>query len=94
MRTAMLPLVDVVGCNGPLADKPVDTALTSITNVFDFYGRDLAADSGHTLMIRETGNAQLFKTGSQNSNGNWRLDALNRQINVFNNSLLLKTLML
>ena len=55
MRTSMLPLVDVVRCNGPLADKSVDTSLTPITDVFDFYGRDFVADSGHALMIRETG---------------------------------------
>ena len=54
MRTPMLPFVDIVRCNGPLADKPVNTTLTSITDILDFYGRDLAADSGHALMIRET----------------------------------------
>jgi len=57
MRTSMLPLVDVVRCNGPLADKPVDTTLTPITDILDFYSRDLVADSGHALMIRETGYA-------------------------------------
>ncbi len=57
MRTPMLPLVDVVRCSGPLADKPVDTSLTPITDILDFYSRDLVADSGHALMIRETGYA-------------------------------------
>jgi len=47
----MLPLVDIVGSSGLLADKSIDTALTTITDIFDFYGRDLAADSGHALMI-------------------------------------------
>ena len=51
MRTSVLPLVDIVRSSWLLADKSVDTTLTTITNVFDFYGRDLAADSGHTLMI-------------------------------------------
>jgi hypothetical protein len=32
----------------------IDTALRPITDVFDFYSRDLAADSGHTLIIGET----------------------------------------
>ena len=54
MRTPMLPFVDIVRCNGPLADKPVNTTLTSITDILDFYSRDLAVDSGHALMIRET----------------------------------------
>jgi hypothetical protein len=47
----MLPLVDIVRSSGLLADKAVDTAFTAITDVFDFYGRDLAEDSGHVLMI-------------------------------------------
>ncbi len=51
MRTSMLPLVDIVLSSWLLADKPIDTTLTTITDVFDFYGRDLAADSGHALMI-------------------------------------------
>ena len=54
MRTSMLPLVDIVRSSGLLDDKYVDTALTPITDVFDFSGRDLAADSGHGLMIGET----------------------------------------
>jgi hypothetical protein len=55
MRTAMLPLVDVVGGDGFLADETVDTSLASIACIFNFYGRDLVADSGHTLMIGEVG---------------------------------------
>ena len=55
MRTSMLPLVDIVRSSGLLADKSVDTALTSITDVFDFNGRDLAANSRHALIIEETG---------------------------------------
>ena len=55
MRTPMLPLVDIVSCDWLLADKSINTALTTITDVFDFYGRDLAADSGHDLIIEETG---------------------------------------
>ena len=54
MRTPMLPLVDIVRSSWFLADKTVDTTLTTITGIFDFYDRDLAADSGHTLMIGET----------------------------------------
>ena len=57
MRTPMLPLVDVIRGNRLLADKPVDTSLTPITDILDFYSRDLVADSGHALMIRETGYA-------------------------------------
>jgi hypothetical protein len=57
MRTAMLPLVDIVGGDGLLADESVDTAFATITDVFDLYGRDLMADSGHVLMIGETGYA-------------------------------------
>ncbi len=60
MRTSMLPLVNVVRGNRLFADKPVDTSLTSITGVFDFYGRDISADSRHALMIRETGYALNF----------------------------------
>ena len=51
MRTPMLPLVDIVRRSGLLADKTVDTALTSITDIFDFDGRDLATNSGHNLML-------------------------------------------
>jgi hypothetical protein len=57
MRTSMLPLVDVVRSDWLLADKPIETTLASIANIFDFYSRDLVADSGHTLMIGETGYA-------------------------------------
>jgi hypothetical protein len=54
MRTLMLPLVDIVRSSWFLADKSVDTSLTTITDVFDFYGRDLVSNSGHGLMIGET----------------------------------------
>jgi hypothetical protein len=54
MRTFMLPLVDIVRSSWLFADKSVDTLLATITDVFDFYGRDLVADSGHSLMIKET----------------------------------------
>jgi hypothetical protein len=54
MRTPMLPLVDIVSSSWLLADESVDTALTPITDVFDFYGEYLVADSGHALMIGET----------------------------------------
>ena len=54
MRTSMLPLVDIVRSSCLLADKSVDTALTTIIDVFDFYGRDLVLDSGHALMIGES----------------------------------------
>jgi hypothetical protein len=54
MRTSMLPLVDIVRSSGFLADKAVDTALTPIADVFNFYSKDLAVDSGHALMIRES----------------------------------------
>jgi len=55
MRTPMLPLVDIVRSSWLLADKTIDTALASITDGFDFYGRDLVSDSGHGLMIGEPG---------------------------------------
>jgi hypothetical protein len=55
MRTPMLPLVDIVRSSWLLADKSIDTALTTITDVFDFYGRYLVTDSGHALIIGETG---------------------------------------
>ena len=57
MRTPMLPLVNVVRGNRLLAGKPVDTSFAPITDILDFYSRDLAAESGHALMIRETGYA-------------------------------------
>ena len=57
MRTPVLLLVDIVRGNRLLAAKAVDTSFASITDVFDFYSRDLVADSGHALMIRETGYA-------------------------------------
>jgi hypothetical protein len=55
MRTSMLPLVDVVRGSRLLADQAIDTALSKIADVFDFYGRDLSANSGYALMIGETG---------------------------------------
>ena len=55
MRTPVLPHVDIVRSSGLLADKTVDTVLTSITDVINFYGRDLVVDSGHDLIIDETG---------------------------------------
>ena len=55
MRTSMLPLVDIVRSSRLLADKSINTALTTITDVFDFNGRDLATNSGHDLIIEETG---------------------------------------
>jgi hypothetical protein len=62
MRTSMLPLVDIVrGCRLH-ADEAVDTALTSITDVFNFYSRDLVADSRHALMIGETRYALNYST--------------------------------
>ncbi len=62
MRTAMLPLVDVVRSDRLLADKSVDTALATITDVFYFYGQDLSADSWHGLMIGETRYALNYST--------------------------------
>jgi hypothetical protein len=50
----MLPLVDIVRSNWLLADKSVDTALAPITDVFDFYGRDLVTDSWHAPIIGQT----------------------------------------
>jgi hypothetical protein len=58
----MLPLVDIVRSSGFLADKTVDTALATITDVFYFYGGDLSADSGHGLMIGETRYALNYST--------------------------------
>jgi hypothetical protein len=66
MRTAMPPLVDVVGGDGLLADETVDTVLAPITDVFDFHGGDLVTDSGHAPMIGETGTALNYsKLGLQ-----------------------------
>ena len=50
----MLPLVDVASGDWALTNEPIDTLFPPITDVFDFYGRDLAANSGHALMIGET----------------------------------------
>ncbi len=55
MRTMMLPLVDVASGDWSLTDEPVDTLFASITDVFDFYSRNLATYSGHVLIIKETG---------------------------------------
>ena len=55
MRTSMLPLVDIVRAYRLLANQAVDTTLAPITNVLNFYGMDLATDSGHALMIWESG---------------------------------------
>ena len=55
MGTSILQLVDIVRSSGLLADKSINTTLTTITDVFDFYSRDLAANSGHDLIIEETG---------------------------------------
>ena len=54
MRTSMLPLVNIVRSDRLLADKSVDTSLATIANIFDFYSRDLAADSGHVPIIGQT----------------------------------------
>jgi hypothetical protein len=65
MRTSMLPLVNIVRSDRLLADKSVDTTFTTITDVFDFYGRDIVTDSGHGLMIWETGyTLNLPKSGT------------------------------
>ena len=53
--TSMLPLVNVAGGDWPFTDEPVDTLFTSITNVLDFYSRNLATNSGHALIIEESG---------------------------------------
>ncbi len=55
MRTSMLPLVNVAGGDRTLTNKPINTLLASITDVFDFYSRNLATNSGHALIIEETG---------------------------------------
>ena len=55
MRTTMLPLVNIAAGDWPLTDQPVDTLFASITDVFDFYSRNLATSSGHALIIEETG---------------------------------------
>ena len=55
MCTPVLPLVYVVRGFWFLADQAIDAALATITDVLDFYSRDLVADSGHGLMIEETG---------------------------------------
>ena len=53
--TTMLPLVNVVGGDRSLTNEPVDTLFASITNEFDFYSGNLATNSGHVLIIEETG---------------------------------------
>ena len=55
MCTTMLPLVNVAGGYWSFTYEPVDTPYTPITDVFDFYSRDFAANSGHDLIIEETG---------------------------------------
>jgi hypothetical protein len=71
MRTSMLPLVDIVCSDRLLADKSVDTSFASIANILDFYGRDLATDSGHAPIIGETGAALNYsKLGPQPSMAN------------------------
>jgi hypothetical protein len=77
MRTPMLPLVDIVRSNWLLADKSVDTALAPITDVFDFYGRDLAANSGHALMIGETGYTHNYSTLNLNEDRQLLPEAVN-----------------
>ena len=70
MGTSMPPLVNIVRSSRLLADKSVDTAFATITDVFDFYGGDLAADSGHVPIIVETGYALNYsKLGPQTING-------------------------
>ena len=46
VSTAMLPLVNVIGGHRFLADKPVNTSFTPVTNVFDLYGGNITTDSG------------------------------------------------
>ena len=71
MRTSMLPLVDIVRSDRLLADQAVDTAFASITDVFDFYGRDFVANSGHVPIIGQTRQrlnpgGRIPKAGTQN----------------------------
>jgi hypothetical protein len=51
----MLPLVNVAGSDWSFTNEPVNSLFASITNVFDFYSRNLATNSGHVLIIEETG---------------------------------------
>jgi len=37
-----------------LTNKPVNALFASITDVFNFYSRNLATNSGHVLIIEET----------------------------------------
>jgi len=46
--------MDVVSCNWSFANEAVNTPFTPITDVFYFYGKDFAADSGHFLIIGKT----------------------------------------
>ena len=55
MRTSMLPLVNVAGGDWSFTYEPVDTPFTPITTVFDFYSRNLVANSRHAPIIGETG---------------------------------------
>ena len=69
MCTPVLPLVDVVRCNWFLADKPVDTSFASITDVFDFYSRDFAADARHAFDDKRD---RIF-TQPHRKSGRWRI---------------------
>jgi hypothetical protein len=55
VRTSVLPLVDVAGGDWSLTYEPVDTLFAPITDVLDFYSSNLATNSGHALIIEETG---------------------------------------
>ena len=63
MRTAMLPLVDVVRGDRSLANQPVDAPFAPIANILDLYSRDISTDSGHILMIREIRHLLNILTG-------------------------------
>ena len=53
--TTMLPLVNVAGGDWSFTNEPVYTLFASITKAFDFYSRDISTDSGHVLIIEESG---------------------------------------
>jgi len=55
VSTTMLPLVNVAGGDWSFTDEPVNTLFASITDIFNLCSNDFAVDSGHALIIVESG---------------------------------------
>jgi hypothetical protein len=55
VRTTMLPLMNVASGDCSLTNEPVYILFTPITNLLDIYIRNLATNSGHALILEETG---------------------------------------